>query len=133
MAKAKLTLPNGTKVAIEGTEEEVATLVRRFSDLAAEPTGGGRTRAGRTARAQKVARAKKAGKSAGPVGHIRELRDQGFFKSKRSINDVQEKLEEKGQIYALTNLSPALLWLVRARPAVLGRIKEGGVWKYVQR
>ena len=44
MAKANLVLPGGTKVAIEGTADEVAGLLERFSDGAAaeSPVSGPR-------------------------------------------------------------------------------------------
>lgn len=42
---------------------------------------------------------------------------------------MKEKLEEQGHIYPSRELSPALIKLVRDRE--LRRVKEGGVYKYV--
>lgn len=121
MARAHLICPDGTKVAIAGTPEEVARLVERLS---------GSVGTSRKSSVKDRAR-KKILKSSGPVGYVRTLKEEGFFKSKRTLSDIQKKLEEKGHIYALTSLSPALLRVVRSRD--LGRIKEGGIWKYVNR
>jgi len=121
MAKANLTLPDGTKVAITGTPQEVAGLVERLSSPIVTSKRP----------AKKSHSQKKPPQASGPVGYIRDLKGEGFFKSKRTISDIQKTLEEKGHIYALTSLSPALLRVVRSRE--LGRIKEGGVWKYVNR
>jgi hypothetical protein len=44
-----------------------------------------------------------------------ELREEGYFKSKRFLNDIKKKLEEKGHIYARTTLSPTLLNLVKRK------------------
>jgi hypothetical protein len=58
-----------------------------------------------------------------------ELASEGWFKSKRTIGDVQKKLEEKGHIYAMESLSTPLLRLTRNR--TLRRIKDKSGWAYV--
>lgn len=136
MVKANLTLPGGAKVAIEGTHQEVASVLEKFSISTEEPSVRGGRGLPNTSLPTKPSRVKKTSRPRpshprGPIGHIRHLKDEGFFNNKRIIGDIQNKLEEKGHIYALTSLSPALIRLVRAR--VLGRLKEGGVWKYVNR
>lgn len=131
MPKANLLLPNGTKVSIEGTPEDVARMLALYTSSHGPPSGEGppppRTGSGKKAKRN----ASHAKQSSGPVGFIRELKEGGFFKNKRTISDIQHKLEESGHIYALSSLSPALLRLVRQH--VLSRIKEKGMWKYVAR
>ena len=52
-----------------------------------------------------------------------------FFKAKRTIAEVQKKLEEKGHIYAVNSLSTPLLRLTRGK--TLRRIKGKSGWVYV--
>lgn len=118
MAKATVTLPGGAVVTVEGTSDEVSTLVRQLSGAIPKERPA-------------VTRAPRANRRSprGPVGYIRSLKEEGFFKTKRTIGDIQKKLEEQGHIYQQESLSPALVKSVRSR--TLRRLKEGGVWKYV--
>ena len=128
MATANLTLPDGSKVAIEGTAEEVAMLISRLSGAEqSEPIKRQRrNKAGARLSGQKQTRA-----TTGPRRLIEELASDDYFKAqKRTIGDIQKKLEENGHIYALHSLSPVLLRLTRAK--VLRRIKEKKVWVYVK-
>jgi|ERR1043166_821549 hypothetical protein len=64
------------------------------------------------------------------MGYISEMISSGFFKQPKQIGAVKAALEESGQFYPTTTLSPALLRLVRARQ--LRRIKDdSGHWAYV--
>lgn len=126
MPRAKLTLPDGTVVSIDGSTEEVGKLLETFS-----PSGDtARTGSRRSAPGQKkTASRAKARPPSGPTGYLLELRDEGYFKTKRFLNEVQKKLEERGHIYARTTLAPTLLKLVKKRE--LRRIKEKKGWAYV--
>lgn len=129
MAKANLTLPDGTTVNIEGTAEEVALLLARFSQQESVQQSG--------TTAKKKKKKKKAGGSSnkttvkrkGPQQLIEELVKEGFFKSKRQISAIQKKLEEGGHIYAIETLSTPLVRLTRRK--VLRRLKENKHWVYV--
>lgn len=121
MVKANLTLLDGTKVKIDGPEEEVASLLAKLS----QPVGKKKKK-----KKKKDTAAYRPTRSKGPIGYITELVDEGFFKTKQTLQQIQSKLEEKGHIYATTSLSPALVRLVRKR--VLRRIKEKKVWVYVK-
>jgi hypothetical protein len=130
MATAKLTLPNGTVVNIEGTAEEVAKLLEKF------PGGGGGPSPSAPVPSKPAKKpspaagtTKKANNRIGPQDLIAQLAEQGFFKSKRSLGEVQSKLEEGGHIYAITSLSTPILRLTRKR--TLRRIKEKEGWAYV--
>jgi len=130
VAKANLTLPDGTTVKIEGTAEEVGTLVARFtgSDQGDSPTR-------RKKANKKKAKKKRTGKTltrrkrTGPRDLIRELADDGFFKTKRTLPNIQKKLEERGHIYAMTSLSNPVLALTKDR--TLRRLKDNKRWVYV--
>jgi hypothetical protein len=129
VATAKLVLPNGTTVNIEGTADEVATLLARFSGDASPGAGARKpsrkTKATRSSAVDKKDRPKRKG----PQTLLEELANENFFKSKRTIGEVQKKLEEKGHIYALHSLSTPLLRLTRNK--TLRRIKEKDSWVYV--
>jgi hypothetical protein len=138
MANANLVLPDGTTVAIEGTAEEVALLLDRFSGSGTPPSDQKPVRQ----RTKKRRAAKRSGEStsrapSGTTDYIRELIEEDFFKAPRGLSDVKNKLAEGGHIYPLTNLSPVMLGLTKKRE--LRRIKEGakkgkgGTWKYVNR
>lgn len=124
MAKANLVLPDGTKVDIDGTADEVATLLARF----AAPAAAAAARPAQTeARAGDSSRVR--GPRKGQRTLIIELVDNGFFKQKRSLADVQRKLEESGHIFAQQSLSTPMLRLTRDK--TLRRIKEKDGWVYV--
>jgi len=67
----------------------------------------------------------------GPQTYILELKNSGFFEEKRTIADIQRKLEELGHIYAQTSLSTPLLRLVRSKK--LSRVKENDSWYYISK
>jgi hypothetical protein len=122
-----MVLPNGTTVHIEGTADEVATLLMRCST---NPTINARQE---THRKSSRPSAKRGGRNRqqrkGPKTLVNDLAKENFFKSKRTIGEVQKKLQEKGHIYALYSLSTPLLRLTRER--VLRRLKEKTGWVYV--
>jgi hypothetical protein len=123
MPKADLVLSDGTRVTIQGTSEQVASLVQQITGHSKAETRGDARGAPRRAHHGKAATTK------GPVDHIRDLIADGFFASKQGLGDVRKKLEEGAHIYPITTLAPALYRLVRAKE--LRRLKEGGTWKYV--
>jgi len=118
MAKAEATLPNGVCVTVTGESTEIAKILQLLS---------GHARSAVQTRGSKQIRVAKH--QSGPKEYIRTLKGEGFFKIKRNISDVQKKLEENGHIYTLSGLSPRLLELTRLQE--LRRIKESGVWNYV--
>jgi hypothetical protein len=127
MATANLTLPNGTTVTIEGTADEVAVLLSKCSGAPISAGGGDQPVTGK----KKPGSSKgKRSRRKGPQTFIEELANEGYFESKKTIGEVQAKLEGKGHIYAQANLSPALLKLTRDKH-VLRRLKEKNGWVYV--
>ena len=130
-----MVLPDGVKVTIEGTAEEVAAVLQRVSGSPPQESATGRATTRPRRRGRRTAKPRGTGsgagriKATGPVDHIRELVKSDYFKTKRSLSDVQQKLEERAHIYAVTSLSPVLFRLVGAKE--LRRIKEDGMWRYV--
>lgn len=121
MAKAHVTTKNGTKVTIEGTPDEVVTLVARL---------GGDAAARQTSRKKSAARhSQRSATISGPVNLIAELIDGGFFKKPKELGAIKTALAEQGHHYPVTTLSPIALRLVRKR--MLRRIKEKNRWLYV--
>jgi hypothetical protein len=129
MAKATLDLADGTRVIIEGSDEEVAALIDRLTTSPTArhqpPTPEGRTKSGKRG----TVRPAGLPMGRGPTRYVLELRDEGFFSTKRTLGELRTKLEEGGHIYPLTSLSPVVTRLVRKRE--LRRIKEDRKWKYV--
>ena len=114
MAKANIILPSGAKVTLEGTPDEVQALLAPYANKERR----GRRRTGKTRTSAVV----------GPKAHIRELMQDGFFKEKRSLKAVQDKLAENGHIYPQTSLSPRMIELTKEK--LLRRVKEKGIWVY---
>jgi len=121
MAKANLVLPDGTTVAIEGTADDVAILLSKFSQSSGAERKKHRSRTSSSGGTKK--------KKDGPTGLIIELSNEGYFKSKRTLGDIQKKLEERGHIYAITTISPCLTRLTKKR--TLRRLREKKGWVYV--
>ncbi len=110
MGKASIDLPDGTKIVIEGSTDEVAKIVSLYQGNTGRPSK----------RKAKAAPAKQAEPSI--RDHVLELREKGFFKDKRSLASVQEALETKGHKYKVTSLSGPMRDLVRDEE--LERVKE---------
>jgi len=128
MAKANLKLADGTTVTIEGTSEEVAVLLQRFSEAESAQQRPSRPRRAASSE-RKVKSAVARTKPNGPIDYIRELVSDDFFGTRQGLRDVRAALEARGHVYRVTSLSPALVRLVRKKE--LRRIKEDNQWKYV--
>lgn len=118
MAKAHITTQSGTKVTIEGTPDEVATLVAKMEGkVSARPKRG-----------QQSNQHKGKGRP-GPVSLVSELIDGGFFKKPKELSAIKLALQEQGHHYPVTTLSGIMLRFVRNRQ--LRRIKDKKRWLYV--
>jgi hypothetical protein len=129
MATANLDLPDGTKVRIDGTPEEINKILSFYGSMTTPRVNAGAGSNTKIGRGQGNSTRKVVRMSGGAMQHIRELISDQFFIEKRSISDLQTKLEEMGHIYPLTHLSTPLRRLVQNRE--LRRIKEGKNWVYV--
>jgi hypothetical protein len=127
MAKATLTLSDGTTVIIEGSPEEISRIMSLHSTTV--QTQSSKPPPTTRAKKSKSPSKKSSQSTTGPKLRIIELKSLGFFDEKRSIVDIQKKLEEQGYIYAQSSLSPTLYRLTRSKD--LRRFKENKVWLYV--
>lgn len=125
MAKATYVTTGGAKVQIDATPTELVEIMKALST---EPATAHDSKARKVARTKESSRPTRPKKS-GPTGYVLELKDEGYFRSKRKLADLQAKLEEGGHIYAQTSLSPILIRLTKNRQ--LRRLKEKGGWVYV--
>ncbi len=121
MVKTNITTKDGTKITIEGSPKEVALILSKIrgGDKSLENLERGKTQATeRFSKSQRVT----------PTNLIRSLIGEGFFKKPKKIGEIRNALEEKGHLYRLSSLSPALLRLIRKRQ--LRRVKQKGIWLY---
>lgn len=121
MPDATINLPDGTKVKISGTEEEVARIVRALA-----PPG---IRGDSRQRPQRLRPANRAGSAV--KDYVMELHEGGKFDKPKGLTEVREALAAEGHIVPITTLSGVMLELARSKE--LRRFKENGTWKYVKR
>jgi len=124
MAKANIVLPNGSKVDIEGTPEEINQILGVLGNAAPKEID-------KRHDPSLPAKIPKSKEKIGLTGLILELKTHGFFKEKRSLSEIRERLESEGYIYPNTTVAPILIRLIKSRE--LGRVREDGAWKYVNR
>src|SRR5574341_1705229 len=127
MAKANISTSSGTTIIVEGTPEEVAKIIAAVGDPMPAPSG-------RDHKKQQHANAQsnqKTSRRSGLTGLILDLKAEGYFKEKRSLNDVRVALEQNGHIYPNTTVAPILLALTKSKE--IGRVKDGAKWAYVHR
>lgn len=117
MATANIQLPDGTRVSIEGAPEEIARVLSLYG-----PRGS-------PADAPVPERAASNRVTNGAVRHLRELIAENFFTERRSLADVQRRLESLGHIFPVTHLSTPLRRLVIGKE--LRRLRAGRNWVYV--
>jgi len=117
MANAKITMPGGVSVEIDGTPEEVASLLE---NLRSDPV-----------RSAATAETAQPGKIRGEIpALISLLKSEEFFKTPRGLSDVRQKLAQIGHHYPVTTLSGAMQ--AQARSRNLRRFKQDGKYVYVQ-
>jgi len=117
MPKAVISMPTGAKIIVEGTPNEIQTIINLIGIRNIEN------------KSEKKQDSKK--KSSGIMDYVLDLRDEGFFKKARSLKEIRNALAAAGHIIPRTTLSPAMLRLVKNRE--LRRLKEEKNWKYVNR
>ena|ERR1700730_4467319 len=118
MANAKISMPGGVSVEVDGTPDEVAAVVEKLR--ATQTSAFSPKRTGAT-----------PSKGRGEIpGLILQLKSEEFFKTPRGLSDVREKLGEIGHHYPVTTLSGAMQ--AQARSRNLRRFKQDGKYVYVQ-
>jgi hypothetical protein len=121
MAKATIKSSTGAVITIEGSEEEVSSIISAYEKTSVVD------HAKRAIARSKVAkRDDKKRESASDL--IVGLREAGFFDKPKGLGEVSESLEEKGFLYPTTTLSGVVLGLVKKKE--LRRKKLEGRWVY---
>src|SRR5271166_661329 len=95
MAIAKIIMPGGISVEVDGTPEEVSSVLENLKSKHAPASLRGRAE-------------KRKGSRGEIPGLISALKAEEFFKSPKGLSDVQAKLAELGHNYPLTTLSGAM-------------------------
>lgn len=119
MVKAEVRKTDGTRIVIDGSEEEVKRLLNLVN-------GQSQTKDFRSKEKKKVRLEKM---SIGDM--ILELKEEGFLDKPKSLIEIKNALEEKGRIYEVTTLSTQVIRQVRKRN--IGRVKKDKKWMYVRR
>jgi hypothetical protein len=126
------TIKSGNPPRYNLNRRGVAFMRAILSGAEAEETTGKNKKAKMSVTTRKSKIGKKAAtNNKGPRTIIKELIEDGFFMQKKTLSEIQRKLEEMGHIYAQTSLSGPLLQLVRDKN--LNRTKEDDVWLYSTR
>jgi hypothetical protein len=119
MPKATYNAPSGAMVTVEGTQDEVVSVLRLLETAAKAPLDASRPTPTNSGQGRTT-----------PMGLLSGMISRGFFNQPRELGAVKTALEEEGQFYPTTTLSPLMLRLVRRRE--MRRIKEKGRWLYVR-
>jgi hypothetical protein len=120
MAKAEITTPQGVRIKLEGTSDEIAQVLDKLDK---KVSSADRPRQIKSSSPRKSGRVLL-------VDHIASLIDSDFFKKPRGLAEIKAALEEMGHHYPVTTLSPVMLRQVRKK--FLRRIREDKLWTYVR-
>jgi hypothetical protein len=132
MPIANIELPDGTKVTVDGSPEEIARVLSLYHQPRAASQSSRPDHATQTP-IKKPRKARRSG--AGPrsrkgaIQHIRVLIADKFFDERQTLAAVRVKLEEHGHIYSQNQISTPLRRLVLRRE--LRRLRDGKNWIYV--
>lgn len=121
MPKAEIKMKDGSVVIIEGTEGQVAKILKSIQ-------GGSETE---ESIQEKKFMKKSSNSSPTLTDKIRELIAEGDFDKPIGLAQIKTKLEEQGHFYPVTTLSERVLQLTKNKE--LGRLKKDGKWVYVKR
>jgi hypothetical protein len=115
MATARINIPGGVSVEIDGTPDEITAVL---NDVKGK----------QSAADVLIDRSKK---SRGQIpGLIASLKSEEFFRTPQGLSSIQKKLGEVGHHYPLTTLSGAMQSESKKRK--LRRFKRDGKYVYVQ-
>ncbi len=121
MAKATIKSQTGATITVEGTPEEVSSVVSAY-----EKTSVVGLAKEAIARAKATKKTEKRKESASDL--IVGLKEEGFFEKPKTLGDIGTALEERGFLYPVTSLSGVVLGLLKKRQ--LRRKKVEGKWAY---
>jgi hypothetical protein len=120
MAKAHIITADGSTVDLEGTQTEIAALLKDLKIQASSITSG------------KVANSNKPNKKSRKTVNdlLDELIEEKFFKQPQGLGDIRVQLANLGHLYPVTSLSGPLQGYVKKRK--LRRSKKDGKYLYNQ-
>jgi hypothetical protein len=121
MAKATIKSQSGAIITVEGTPEEVSSVISAYEKTSV--VGHAKEAIARVKAAKKTGK-KKEGASDLIIG----LKEEGFFEKPKTLADIGGALEERGFLYPVTSLSGVVLGLLKKRQ--LRRKKLEGKWVY---
>jgi hypothetical protein len=123
MAKAAIETNSGLKISVEGTADEVSSIIAhvRNCEIPQSP---------KMAIHEKKQK-RSTNSSTSLVDLILELKSGGFFNQPKKVGDVRDSLAQQTHHYPTESISTALIRHVKK--GELGRVKEGTVWAYVKR
>lgn len=123
--EAKIKLPDGTTIDIQGKEKDVRAILLALKtttplvpatspklETVSHPSATMKTGSGNTVRSR-----------------IEAIKGRGFFSQGRSISDIRDELKKMGHTYPITHLSGPLLRMVQL--GVLRRLEGPKGWHYV--
>jgi hypothetical protein len=118
MANARITMPGGVSIDVDGTADEITAVLENLRKASAASPPASRTPTG-------------VPKGKGEVSRLIDtLKSEDFFRTPRGLRDIQKKFAEVGHHYPLTTLSGAMI--SQSRNRVLRRFKQDGKYVYVQ-
>lgn len=123
MARANIETGSGLKITVEGTADEIASIVAHVKSGETTPKQSHISSEKKTRRSESS--------STSLVGLIQELKENGFFNAPKKVQDVKDTLAQQTHHYPRESISTALIR--RVKSGELGRIKEGKIWVYVKR
>lgn len=121
--KAHVETKNGTKIVIEGAEDEISKVLEMFKEKHET----------HIRESSEKVESKKSNKSSNKLSAadlLLTLATDSFFNKPKTLAEIKHALEEQGYFYPITTLSGVVLGLVKKRN--LRRIKENKVWGYVK-
>lgn len=121
MAKATIKSKTGALITIEGSENEVSSILSVFE----RTTAVGHAKEAAT---KKQATQKEAKKRLAASDLVINLKEDGFFEKPKGLGEISKALEEQGYLYPVTTLSGVVLGLVQKK--VLRRKKMDKKWVY---
>ena len=121
MVKANIETRDGSKIVVEGTEEEVASIIKLVQH---------KTQQSESSKTEGKKFTKSSGSKPSVADLVLSLSSEGFFDKPKTLAEIKTRLEEQGYFYPITTLSSIVLWLIKRRD--LRRIKEGKKWAYVK-
>lgn len=120
MAKATIKSKSGAIITIQGTQEEIASIIKVFEGTTAATAV--------KEQKHKTTTRKEEKKRTAASDLVINLKEEGFFDKPKGLNEIANSLEEKGYLYPVTTLSGVMLGLVQKK--IVGRKRHEGRWVY---